>query len=277
MKTILVPTDFSIIADSAIHYAIKLASLFDMSMIIYHSFIPFESGFYPLTQSEKENLETENILRNRLDKIRTALLKTNSKIPITIHIDRGPESIRIIQFCKNNKIDLIVMGTKGASGLKEKVIGSFTANLMTKSSCPVLAIPENYKFKIPKKIIYATNYNRKDNKPLQYLLDINSIFKSEITILHVDKENNEPQSQKEFNIYKRKVETKHKGISLQYFHISGKKITKVILQKVLNDKTDLLALSPIKRKDIWNRLFHKSITKTTSFHIPIPLLAIPIK
>ncbi|HEY4618011.1 MAG TPA: universal stress protein [Flavobacterium sp.] len=55
IKKILVPTDFSIAADYVINYAVELAALLDASIILYHTFIRFEIGFYPLTQSIKEN------------------------------------------------------------------------------------------------------------------------------------------------------------------------------------------------------------------------------
>ena len=131
MKTILCPTDFSILADSAIHYAVKMAVFFDASLILYHCFIPFESGFYPLRSSNQENLDTKTILTNHLTAIMNSIVDKNPSLSITIHVDQGPEGIKITEFCKKKKIDLIVMGTKGASGLKDKLIGSFSAEVMT--------------------------------------------------------------------------------------------------------------------------------------------------
>jgi nucleotide-binding universal stress UspA family protein len=277
MKTILVPTDFSIPADYAIHYALKLAKIFDASIILYHTFIPFESGFYSLAQSDKENLETEKNLTDRIAKIRDVILKSDKVIPISIHVDRGPERIRLIEFCKKKKIDLIVMGTKGASGLKETIIGSFTADVMTKATCPVLAIPKKCKFKMPEKITYASDYNKKDNKVIQSLSKLNVFFQAKINILHIDDADQTPESEeKAFNNFKSKMARQFKEIPLSFQHITGRNIVETILQATLNDKTDILAMSPIKREGIWNYLFHKSITKTTAYHIRIPLLTIPV-
>lgn len=272
------PTDFSIPADNAVHYAMKLAKVFDASIILYHSFIPFESGFYPLAQSKKENKNTEDNLINRLAKIKDKLLKSNENILVAIHVDRGPESIRLVEFCKKNKIDLIVMGTMGASGLKEVIIGSFTADTMTKAPCPVLAIPQKCKFKIPKKITFASNYHKKDIQSIKFLLKWNEPFKAKINILHIDDGEHVPESEEEvFGNYKKKIEKQCEDISLSFQHIEGKDISKAILHTTLNDKTDILSLSPIKREGIWTRLFHKSITKTTAYHIRIPLLTISTK
>ncbi|NUM50903.1 MAG: universal stress protein [Flavobacteriales bacterium] len=278
MKKILVPTDFSILADYAVHYAMKLAKEFNASIILYHSFIPFESGFYPLAQSKKENKETEDNLIKRLAKIKDELLKSNKNVPVSVHVDRGPESFQLVEFCKKKKIDLIVMGTKGASGLKEVVIGSFTADTMTKAPCPVLAIPQKCKFKIPKKITFASNYHKKDIQSIKLLLKWNEPFKAKINILHIDDGELIPAAEEEvFGNYKRKIEKQCEDISLSFQHIDGKDISKAILHITLNDKTDILSLSPIKREGIWTRLFHKSITKTTAYHLRMPVLTIPIK
>lgn len=277
MKNILVPTDFSISADYAVHYAIELANLFDVSIVLYHSFIPFESGFYSIIESNKENLETEKNLYNRLNKIKSRILKSNNKISVSVYVDRGPEGIQIIKFCKKNKIDLIVMGTKGASGLKEAIVGSFTADVMTKAPCLVLAIPQKCKFKIPEKIIYASNYARKDIRIIQSISTLNSFFNAKINILHIDDINNASESIKAFNEYKTKIENRFPDVPLTFQHIEGEDVAKEILHTTSTDKTSILVISPIKREGIWYRLFHKSITKTVSYHIHIPLLTIPIK
>lgn len=277
IKTILVPTDFSIPADSAIHYALKMAKIFDSSLIFYHCFIPFESGFYPAAKSNEENLETEKNLTNRLSKIRDRIVKTEKDIPISIHIDRGPENIRLIEFCKKKKVDLIIMGTKGASGLKEILIGSFTAEMMTKAPCPVLAIPDKYNFKVPKKITYASNYSKKDKKVLQSVLDLNRLFNAKINILHIDSGITSFTSDEDYEKYKKTIENHFKGVSFTFSHILGKDVSKTILEETLADKTDIIVMNPLKRKRLWNRVFHRSVTKKTAYHIHVPLLAIPVK
>ena len=277
MKTKLVPTDFSIPADSAIHYAVKLAVLWDASLILYHSFIPYESGFYLLSLNEKENMEAHKKVTNRLTAINNSIVKKNPNLSISIHVDQCPEGIKIIDFCNKSKADLIVMGTKGASGLKEKLIGSFTAEVMINAPCPVLAIPNKYKFKVPEKITYATNYSKKDKKVLQLLLEFNRIFNAKINILHVDWGMTLFTADEDYDSYKKTTQNHFKDSEFTYHHTVGKDISKTILEETLIDKTDMIVMNPLKRKGIWNRIFHRSVTKKTVYHVPIPLLTIPIK
>jgi nucleotide-binding universal stress UspA family protein len=278
MKTILVPTDFSLPADNAVRYAMKLAKLFNASILLYHAYIPFQSGFYPLAQRIKENKDTENTLIARLTKMKDQLLKSNKNSQISINVDRGPESTRLVEYCRKNKIDLIVMGTKGASGLKEVLIGSFTADTMIKASCPVLAIPEKYKFRMPKKITYTSGYHNKENKAIKFLVDLNKSFKAKLRILHIaERENWGAPEEKLFLKFKQKIEKECAATFISFQQVTANDISKAILTITLQDKTDILAMSPIKINGFWYRLFHKSLTKTTANHIHIPMLSIPIK
>lgn len=278
IKTILVPTDFSIPADYAVHYALDMAKVYGASIVLYHAFIPFESGFYPLAQSQKENLETEQNLLKRLNAIQETMSKTNPGVEISTKVDRGPESTQLLEFCRNNKFDMIVMGTKGASGLKEVVIGSFTADVMANASCPVLAIPEKFRFKKPKMITYASDYNPKDHQALRFLIVLNEPFKAKIDILHIDSGKRKPEADvKALAAHKKRIEKKIEGPHFDFQRIAGKDISKAILEATARDKTDILAIAPQKRKGFWDRLRHKSITKTTAHQIHIPLLTIPLK
>jgi K+-sensing histidine kinase KdpD len=57
----------------------------------------------------------------------------------------------------------IIIGTKGASGLREVLIGSVTSNLMKTSGCPVIAVPENYKYSRPKNIVFAADLRKAES------------------------------------------------------------------------------------------------------------------
>lgn len=276
MKTILVPTDFSPTADFAIRYAYELAGLYEGSIILYHTFIPFESGFYSPEQRRKDNLETENNLVRRLTTIRETISTEGKNIPIDIQVDRGPSSVRLLEFCKKKNIDLIVMGTTGATGLKEVVIGSFTADIMTSAPCPVLAIPNGYQFRMPQTITYASDYLSNEIPAIRYLLALNEFFKAKINFLHIDDTDVAPaESERQFEGFRQAVESNFPGLSLSFRHIAAEDIALEIVKTAINENIDLLAMSPVRREGFWDCLMKRSVTKTIAHQIPIPLLAIP--
>jgi nucleotide-binding universal stress UspA family protein len=276
MKTILVPTDFSATADAAINYAVKLAKFYDASIILYHSFIPLNSGFYPPPQRTKYNLEAENSLLDQLSSIRKSIEETESQVQVSTHVDKGPEAVKLVEFCEKNQVDLIVMGTTGASGAREVLIGSFTADIMTKAPCPVLAVPDAYQFKIPEKITFAANYHAQDSMAINYLAEFNCPFNAKIEIVHaVDAEEQENQAEKAFESYKESMQIQCQSTPLDFQLIPTQDIAETILHR--SKTTDLLAMIPVKREGFFERLINKSLTKSIAYHIRIPLLAIPNK
>jgi nucleotide-binding universal stress UspA family protein len=148
MIKILLPTDFSKASLNAIEYALNFASGSNAKFIFCHSFIPFDSALSGSSEfNRKEIIKVEQELLIRIEKLK---FKMNQKFPdiaIETCIDKGVESRQIISYSKKNKIDLIIMATTGASGLKEVIIGSVAAAIIAKSDCPVLAVPSKYKYK----------------------------------------------------------------------------------------------------------------------------------
>jgi hypothetical protein len=109
-------------------------------------------------------------------------------------------------------------------------------------------------------------------------LQWNEPFNAEITILHIDNEDNSIEShEKKFMEYKQKINTQYKDSPLSFKHIKEDSISKVLIETALNDRADILSILPIKNRKFWDNLFHKSITKIIAFQIPIPLLSIPTK
>lgn len=273
IKSIIVPTDFSSAADTALNFAIKFAQVFESEIILYHLFTPFQGGFYPLI---KDNLKIENELLDSLRQIKKRLSHKYKNVPISVHVDRGSGKSPLIAYCQEKKISLIIMGTKGSSGLKSVFLGSYTSNIMKSSKCPVLAIPSVSKFKIPKKITFASNYKPNELVAIKSLLELNKIFNAKIKILHVDKDEKITQLKEiAFNKYRFKIEKLFKGPSLSFKHIGGKDSIEVLLRSILKDKSEMLVISPLKNDGAWDKLFHKSFTKAIVSQIHMPLLSFP--
>ncbi|TDB68035.1 universal stress protein [Arundinibacter roseus] len=277
IKTILVPTDFSVPAEYALEYAIQLAKILEASVILYHAFIPFESGFYPPAQRKKGNDETERNLLRQLSKMAEKIRSQDDSISVSVELDRGPEHIRLLDYCKQTNVDLIVMGTKGASGLKEVTIGSFTAEIMTQSTCPVLAIPGDTVFRHPEKLMYASGYEAKEGPALVFLNDFTNEFSAELCVLHVwDDEYSEERKEEIRSAYKTLIDQHFTHKTPQLLEVDSENIIESILALATNNETDILAISPIKREGIWNWIFRKNFVKSTAHKITIPLLTIPI-
>ncbi len=273
---ILVPTDFSKTADNALQYAIKFFNKPDSTFILYHSFMPFESGFYSQKKSKEENNREESKLRNTLKQKADNFSLKNVKADIEIFVDRGIGESNILRFARNHKIELIVMGTTGATGLKEKLVGSVTANVMSKSGCPVIGIPEKYKPGSLGKIAFCSNYQLNDIGALKYLIDLSKNLQAEIQIWHFYKKTAEADDENNLSSEYKTMIGKFFGNNKFTFHFPGTDDIQDALDKLSGRKDlDMIALITHKRKGFFNTLLDKSLTKTVAYHTKVPLLAIP--
>lgn len=276
IKQILVPVDFSPASKNGLLYAMDLARSHGASIILYHSFIPFESGFYPLQKQLKENKAHAKVLADKMNELKEELLSNGSKVSVSICVDRGAEGRQIPKYCKAQNIDLIVMGTTGAGGAKGILTGSFASQVMAGAPCPVLAIPPGAIFKIPKKIIYASDYRETDIGCLRYLLSLNAPFNAKINIVHVvTEEHYAPIEDDLLELHQEKIIKELGDTRFSIDIVEGEEISGALLKYAVDTHSDILAVAHTAEGGLWNRLFRKSITKAALHRTTVPLLAFP--
>ncbi len=183
----------------------------------------------------------------------------------------------IIETIKEKKTDFIVMGTKGASGIKEILMGSNTASIIEKANCPVIAIPEGAKFKGIKKITYATDYRESDVPALKNLIEIAKPFNAEILVLHASDDEFTHFSEEVFmNEFMNKIQKKINYKKLVYKLVYGKHLTKVLDKHIEQNSPDLIAMST-RHRNMFDKIFGTSITKKMAYHTKMPLIVFHYK
>lgn len=276
MKTILVPTDFSKNANHALKYAVELAKKENAKILLLHAYhttyvapdVPYQ---YAAAIFGATIEDTDKKLRSLLKRIQIKNIKCEA-----INIERFPVDA-IIDVADKTKPYLIVMGTKGATGISEVLMGSNTAKVIEKAKCPVIAVPEKAKFGSINHITYATDYQTSDLEALKRLVEIAKLFDSFITILHVADQSLAYDDDTEFMIkFKKKVIAKIKYPKIQYKLIYGKNVVKDLESYIKRGKPDLFAMST-KHRNIYEKLFDSSITKKMAYHTKVPILAFHYK
>lgn len=271
MKTILVPTDFSKNANNALNYAIAMAKKEKAKIILMHAYdIIYLSADAPM-EYYAEGLEaTKNATQKMLSTLASRMEKSRIKYEI-VNLQGLPVD-SIVDIVKQKKVDFVIMGTKGASGLKEVLIGSNTEKVIAKASCPVIAVPEKASFNGVKKIAYATNYRSSDFVVLKQLVKLAQTFKSGIKLVHIANGEytliHEKEYMKNF-IEKVKQKTHYNRISSEL--LENEDIGKTLAQYIKKESVDILAVST-KHRSLFERLFSKSITKKLAYHTKVPLM-----
>ena len=155
MTTILALVDFSDASINSLSFAAELSKRASASLIIMN-----------IIQDGEGDEET----KNKLKSIETDLKKTfTSDLKCESSIAHGDLIATLKKIIAARQPDLIIMGTKGASGLKKLLIGSNTVNVIAKTKVPVLVIPEvarfeNFLNKGKNRIVLATDLDLLENE-----------------------------------------------------------------------------------------------------------------
>lgn len=142
VKTILVPTDFSPDAEKALSTATELAKLFGARIVVVHAYhvdIPMVSpmaGGYALPQGFYEELRAQ--ANAQVEKLVQEVAAAGVNATGIALLE--PASVAIVTQAESLPADLIVMGTRGLTGLKHAVLGSVAERAVRTAPCPVLTV-----------------------------------------------------------------------------------------------------------------------------------------
>ena len=270
MKTVLVPTDFSENALNAFRYALEMAGS-DKEFILMNAYHTPNAGTGGMLVSINDMLKEES------EKDMKALLKLIAQEFGNDLNVRGKsiygELIEAIEnITKSEKIDMVVMGTQGASGLKQALVGSNTEKAIREASVPVIAVPEKGKYDGYDDIVFATDMKEiSDAKVMESMVEIARKFKAKIYVLYVIKEGTEANV--DDDISRLKLDSYFEGIEHSYHVVFNNDVETGISEFIEEVNADLLAMIP-RKVSFFDRLFKKSITKQCVYHTNVPLLAI---
>jgi nucleotide-binding universal stress UspA family protein len=139
IKRILLPVDFSVHSDRAVESAMELAKLFGASVDVIHAFnVPWDYSPFASTFRMQFEKQIQEGASEMLDSVRERFEK--SEVPVTLHIRCGYPSVVISEAAEEIGCQLIVMGTRGNSGLSHVLLGSVAERTLRTAPCSVLAV-----------------------------------------------------------------------------------------------------------------------------------------
>lgn len=276
-KRILVPTDFSKNALNAVRYALDLYAKLNCEFYFLNVFrldsYTTDSLLIPEAGSgeyEAARLKSEEGFAKLLDMLE--LHQDNPKHSYHTISSFNFLSEALKKTIKDKDIDLVVMGTKGASGSRGVIFGSNTIKTMEKiRECPVLAVPENLRFSAPKELVFPTDYKSTfKRRELKYLIEIAKMHGTSIRILHVSKKQ-ELTPLQENN--KQLLDDILESVDHGFHTLSEKDVAKGITSFVESRDSDMIAF--INRKHFFfGSVFSKPLVKVIGYDATVPILAL---
>ena len=279
MKNILIPTDFSENSWNAVKYALKFFKESECDFYLLHVTLIYNyaSGETPIMPLPAIEVIDKTILKQA----KTQLKKLLKKIDLLPHnpkhhfytlnnYDYFIDAVKAHVAEKN--IDLIVMGTKGASGLKKMMIGSNTGDLITRVKCPVLVVPENADFKVVKEIAFPTDFHLfYPTKILNDILEFVKMHNSTLRIVHIT---NKDEEFTEFQMENKEFLKNFFASEKHSFHrLTNKKIEEGIQCFVESRDIDMIVMIA-KSLNIFQRLLFRPTVEEISYHTDIPFLVL---
>lgn len=274
MKTILFPTDFSENATHASDYAGLLAQKFNANVVLLTIYsmpiftdyqIPYDIQDF---SSEMKAASEKNLERFALKFIETSNLP---KERISQRVEYGFVADIITETAKDLKADMIVMGTKGASNLLERWIGTTAQTVMKNAECPVWIIPQNAKITYPQKFLYAADLQEDEISATQKVMQFATPLQALCKVVHIDDyfEVNINQEVKE-KISDLKEEFKDDD-NVFVRNIRRDDIIEGLETYIKSYKPDVLALA-VYEKSLFSKIFEQSVTNHFVFEANLPML-----
>lgn len=283
MKKILVPTDFSANARRAMHFATRMVQANkDAHITFFHvSNEPIPTSFskkdYQASMEEQLNDDVKKLQEFVLDMYRNMLVK-DDEINEQALVKYGKFDEAIVETVAELGIDLVIMGTFGASGLKKFFVGSNTADVMEKVPCAVLAIPDEYSNAPVTRIAYATDFSKAEDG-LEKIVSFAKYFHASIELFHVysvGKGQTDPSTfdrQSYLSNLKRKFDYEHFTLAFVRLNEEGDDLIDGIESYVAQKRPSIIAMATYEK--MWyESVFHPSKTKQMIFQTTCPLLVI---
>ncbi|MAY22544.1 MAG: universal stress protein UspA [Flavobacteriaceae bacterium] len=272
MKHILVPTDFSPQAENALKVAVQMAQKNDSEIFLLHS---MEMPLH-LANANTGALPEALFFIKLAEKQFSEIMQKPYLKGIKIHetIGHGEIYDDIKEAVKKNSIDLIVMGSHGASGFKEMFIGSNTEKVVRTSEVPVLVIKNEHPNFNVDDFVFATDFSEECKKPFSVANKFAKSFGAQLHLLYV----NTPTGFKTSSQAKEIMENFVKGLGAENYTLNiynDTSVEKGILGFAKDHDVQLIGMSTHGRKGIAH-FFNGSISEDLVNHANMPVMTFKI-
>ena len=280
IQKILVPTDLSSLGDYAYQMAHRIAKSTGAEIVLLNV-MALPSG---AVLDREGKIKDDDEMDHSSFFAEEAEISTNLKEYIkdkpdiaTTKVVIGSVNEEILKYMKGQDIDLVIMGTHGASGLSEKIIGSHADKIIRKASVPVITLKCDRSDYDINDILFASDFESKEPTNLEPVLTIAKAFNADIHLLKI----NTPKNFKPNRAIKEKMiefaDENHLEAKEIKMHIyCDESVEQGILNFSAESGVDFVALATSRKKGL-ARLFHENISVDVVNHNFQPVMTFPIQ
>ncbi|MEO8711916.1 MAG: universal stress protein [Parafilimonas sp.] len=272
MKNILVTTDFSEKSKAGLRFAIQLASQHTCNLTFFHAYhllIPASLDHAKIETYQKAEAKKIQITLNLfVEKIYSGMNIVAAHRKCIIKNTVLPQS-SIIEYAAKNHFDFICISTRGAGKL-ERFFGTNTANIISYSAVPVIAVPYNYKSKTITSILYASDLVNLERE-LKKVVGFAKPLKAKVELLHFTSPLEKMFDLKTVEMVVKKLSKYNIKLNIKNSNFMQGLLSK-IEAAITKTKPSMIIMFTEQNRTLFQKLFFSSNSAAYSYHPKIPLL-----
>lgn len=275
IKKVLVPTDLSETAYLALEHAAMMAALFKADLYLLHVIEVTETSYSlynPAVQIRSLD-EIQKIVAEKLEELASRIHAVHG-IPVRTLVANGKTAWEINNAVKENDIDIVIMGTHGASGLGEHFIGSTAQRTVAIANCPVITIHKRSKSAGFKNILLPIDNALHSRQKVDFVIELARKYPCTVHIMGL-LDRKEGTDLKKLNIKISSIEDllKEEGIPFDTVIIEANNLAVEALKYAQKVKGDLI-LTLADHESRMNPTFMGNFAKQIVNHSDIPVMSI---
>ncbi|MCK0190362.1 universal stress protein [Arenibacter sp. F20364] len=275
MKTLLYATDYSENSVFALKYAYYISQKIGLRMVVTHVFEnPMVVGTEVFDELPNMSSNAFKFHRSRLEKLCSKYLGSNWDNPdVRLEAVQHNSVIKgIISKAEEWHAQMIVVGTKGESGLQEVILGSTTKKLIEKAPCPVMAIPQGVEHTNIQTMVYATDFEEEDIHAILKLTEIAKPLGAKIKVVHVST-NEEYAGDLLMEWFRDMLKSKVDYPDIEFELLFSEDIFDTLRVYLGAVDADIVVMLEREKKGFLNKWFHKDLVKKMEDYGKITLMS----
>jgi nucleotide-binding universal stress UspA family protein len=264
---ILVPLDFSDSSLLALEAALTLANCKKDHISLVHVVeVVYDFASQAAIAMERHQAESKKLAKKIIQS------HASKGVPMDYQQVEGNPILNLAQIAREQAVDLIVMGTQGASGIKKSLIGTVTVGLLKEAPCPVLVVPAKAALQSIKQFTVALEFADHEPPMLEKLGHLLRTWKGSLHVLHVRVGNTGFKEELLALGMKSYLKEKFPKLNPELIVKNAENVAEG-LASYMEKQAGVLVMCPAD-KSIWQQLFKKSQSLEMAFHTKVPLLVL---
>jgi nucleotide-binding universal stress UspA family protein len=262
---ILVPIDFSINSIHAFEFALALAKREKSEIVLLYVIEQiYDFAFQSAVVLDHQWEDAESKLNELIRQFEAV------GVPVSFQIEEGTPSILIAKKASETEATLIVMGTRGANGLKKLLIGSTASNVIKETTTPVLVIPENSNLTHIHKITLALEFADHEPKYIDWVIRKSGQWEMGLDFLHIQVGNDFKEELSVLGLEKY-IFSKYPGLPMKIHTFFAETPTDG-LEMYMEEHEESILMVCHKQRSLWAQLMESSDSLHLTYSSPIPIL-----